>query len=98
MIAGKLYEICSEIPNQAVFWKGWDGLNLFSKAVEDVYTGDSVVYLEQINAIRGDTILDLCYYKLLTSNGHVVYVLVTGGLSVGDPCIAGKLRLKPLEI
>jgi len=97
MIVGKLYQVYSEYPNQTVFWKGWDGLNLFSKAVEDVYTGDSVVYLERINSAK-NTMLDLTYYKLLTSKGNLVYVLTTGGLSVGDPCIAGKLRLKPLEI
>ena len=97
MIAGKLYQVYSEYPQQTVFWKGWDGLNIYSKSVEDVYTGDSVVYFEQINSGK-NTILDLTYYKLLTSKGNLVYVLTTGGLSVVDPCIAGRLCLKPLEI
>lgn len=97
MIAGKLYQVYSEYSEQTVFWKGWNGLSLYSKSVEDIYTGDSVVYLEQINSAR-NTMLDLTYYKLLTSKGNLVYVLATGGLSVGDPCIAGRLCLKPLEI
>ena len=98
MIIGKLYQVHSEYPQQNVFWKGWDGLTLYSKSLEDVRTGDSVVYFEQINSGDKSTVIDLTYYKLLTSNGNIVYVLTTGGLTMGDPCIAGKMVLKPLEI